>query len=451
MTQLMSKRLIKEDNLNAKRKFFFLSLSFLLFIPASLFAEVTSDSLSRQLDTYFNALTELKNFNGNVLVNKNGKTLLKKTYNITGETDSLKINPDSKFIIASVSKVFVKFSLLKLVELKKLQLSDKLNRFIPDFPNGEKISVEMLMHNTSGLPRELNNVNDYDSLSLLKIVELAKLEKLQFEPGTQSLYSNVGFFMLHYIIEKQSPKGYAAFVEEAIFKKMNLNNTVEFNSVKQIPAFAQGFDNRDGKIVASSKKSINKFETGNYLSTLDDLYSFSKQIVSGNVISKSLAYELFGKDSSLAQAGGRPGYRSYFYMNLKTQVTFIFVSNYTDMPIQEVTADIINLLDNKPYEIPHKINRIEIPLSTEILKRYIGTYALDADINQKLVLALFGNKLYSVDSDGAKTEIYADSETTFFETANTKDGYIFKFNPQSKNYDLTLVSSGMKLTTKKIK
>src|ERR1035437_833147 len=104
-------------------------LSTLLLIVLSsvvLFGQAKKDSLTYKLDEYFTALTNLKNFNGNVIISKHGQLLLHKTYNIAGETDNLKVTKDSKFIIASVSKVFIKFSILRLVELNKIQLTDKL-------------------------------------------------------------------------------------------------------------------------------------------------------------------------------------------------------------------------------------------------------------------------------------------------------------------------------------
>lgn len=440
VTQLKSNKLMKQ----------FTTLLLLLLFSLGVFGQIKNDSLKYRLDEYFSALTSLKNFNGNVIISKNGQLLLDKTFNISGETDSLKVTRDSKFIIASVSKVFIKFSILKLVELKKIQLTDHLNKFIPDFPNGEKITIDQLMHHASGLPRELTNKDAYDSFSLSKVIELAKLEKLQFEPGTQTLYSNVGYFLLHYIIDKTSNNGYLAFIQNEVFKKMKLNNTLEYNSTKSVPKFAYGFDNENGKLIPTSKENINKFETGNYLSTISDLYSFSQQILSGKVLKKSLAIEMFGKDSILIQAGGRPGYRAYFYKNLKTDITFIFLSNYTDIPIQEATADIINILDTKPYEVPYKINRKEIQLPTEILKRYTGKFALELDVNLTLNIQLVGDKLFNVDTNGEKTELHPDSETTFFENPNTKDGYIFTLNKQTNKYDLTIIQTGLKLITKRI-
>jgi CubicO group peptidase (beta-lactamase class C family) len=427
-----------------------LTLLILLFTRTTLFGQVKNDSLHFKLNQYFSALTEIKNFNGNVMISKNGQLLLDKTYNMKGENDSLKVTRESRFIIASVSKIFIKYSILKLVELKKITLNDKLGKFIPDFPYGEKITVEQLLHHQSGLPREITDIEKYDNLSLKKAIELAKLEKLQFDPGSQTLYSNVGYFLLHYIIDSASDKGYLSFIQKEIFKKMKLKSMAEFNTTKSIPNFVYGFDNNNGKVISSSKTYINRSETGNYLSTISDLYSFSKQAFTGKFLNKKLALELFGKDSVLSQAGGRPGYRAYFYKNLKTNVDFIFVSNYTDIPFQEITADIINIIDNKPYEVPHIINRQKINLADTILKRYVGKYALEADISQTFSIELANNKLFQVYEDEDKIEIIPDTETTFFEKSNSKDGFVFSLNEQTKKYDLTIISTGLRLKTKRL-
>lgn len=422
----------------------------LLTTTTTFFGQVKNDSLTFKLNQYFSALTDIKNFNGNVMISKNGQLLLDKTYTMKGENDSLKVTKDSRFIIASVSKVFIKYSILKLVELKKIALHDKLSKFIPDFPSGDKITIEQLMHHQSGLPRELTDYEKYDNLSLSKIVALAKLEELQFEPGSQILYSNVGYFLLHYIIDKTSDKGYLAFIQKEILQKMNLKNTAEFNATKSIPNFVYGFQNDNGKIISTPKAYINRFETGNYFSTISDLSSFSKQAFTGKYLNKKLVSELFDKDSVLIQAGGRPGYRAYFYKNLKTKVDFIFLSNFTDIPIQEMTADIINIIDNKPYEIPHIINRKKINLDDVILKRYVGKFALEADISQVFSVQLVDNKLFVVYEGEDKTEISPDTETTFFDKPDSKDGYVFLLNEQTKKYELTLISTGLKLKTKRL-
>ncbi|WP_167510670.1 serine hydrolase domain-containing protein [Chryseobacterium sediminis] len=349
----------------------------------------------KELDQYFMALTDLKNFNGNVKIAKNNTILLDKTYNIQEADKALGVNKNSKFIIASVSKIFVKYGILKLAEQGKLKLSDTLNKYIPEFPSGEKITIEHLLFHQSGLPREIKDYEKYDHLSLEKIIELAQQESLQFEPGTQTLYSNVGYFILHYIIGKLSDKGYWNFIQTEIIKKYKLKNTGEFNSAQSLSDFAYGFSGEDGKITPVSHTNINRFETGNYFSTTDDLYSFSQQLISGKNLRKDLVLKMFGKNSQLVQAGGRPGYRAYYYQDLKSGITFIFTSNFTDIPFQKVTEDIINLLNGQTYSVPRKINKKAIEVPDEILKQYTGKFALEADQSQVFNIILENHFLYT--------------------------------------------------------
>ncbi|MEJ5050207.1 serine hydrolase domain-containing protein [Chryseobacterium culicis] len=419
---------------------------FFLFIFSLKFS---AQQYGKELDRYFTALTNLKNFNGNVKIAKNNTILLDKTYNIPHEDKALKVNRNSKFIIASVSKIFVKYGILKLAEQGKIKLSDPLNLYIRDFPNGEKISIENLLFHQSGLPREIKDYEKYDHLSLDKIIELARQEALQFEPGTQTLYSNVGYFILHYIIGKVSDKGYWDFIQTEIIKKYQLKNTGEFNSAQSLSDFAYGFSGENGKITPVPQNNINRFETGNYFSTTDDLYNFSKQLISGKHLRKDLILTMFGNNSQLIQAGGRPGYRAYYYQDLKSGITFIFTSNFTDIPFQKVTEDIINLLNGQPYQIPQKINKKAIEVPDEILKQYTGKFALEADQSQVFTVILEDHFLYILDKDGEKTKIYPESQHSFFDNPESEDGYQF-LSDNNHQYHLIIISTGVRLKTKRV-
>ncbi|WP_454047245.1 serine hydrolase domain-containing protein [Chryseobacterium sp. Marseille-Q8038] len=425
-------------------------MKFLSFFFLFIFSlQFSAQQYGKELDRYFTALTNLKNFNGNVKIAKNNTILLDKTYNIPHEDKALQVNRNSKFIIASVSKIFVKYGILKLAEQGKLKLSDPLNLYIRDFPNGAKISIENLLFHQSGLPREIKDYEKYDHLSLEKIIELARQETLQFEPGTQTLYSNVGYFILHYIIGKLSDKGYWDFIQTEIIKKYQLKNTGEFNSVQSLSDFAYGFSSENGKITPVSQNSINRFETGNYFSTTDDLYSFSKQLISGKHLKKDLALKMFGNNSQLIQAGGRPGYRAYYYQDLKSGITFIFTSNFTDIPFQKVTEDIINLLNGQPYQIPQKINKKAIEVPDEILKQYTGKFALEADQSQVFTVILEDHFLYILDKDGEKTKIYPESQHSFFDNPESEDVYQF-LSDNNHQYHLLIISTGVRLKTKRV-
>ncbi|MBK1896264.1 serine hydrolase domain-containing protein [Chryseobacterium paridis] len=406
--------------------------------------------IERKTNEYFSALTHLKQFNGNVIVAKDGSTILNKTYNISHAPRGLRVDRNSKFIIASVSKVFVKYGILKLVEQKKISLDDPLSKFIPDFPEGNKITINHLMNHQSGLPREIKDYEKYDKLTGEQIIELAKKEKLLFEPGTKILYSNIGFLLLHNIINKTAKNGYLPFIKKEIFDPIGLKNTNEYNAKKPSKNFVRGFDNDDGKIVKASAKELNRFETGNYVSTIGDLYLFSKGGFDGKHLEKGLIKELFDENQVLAQAGGRPGYRAYFYKNGKTGFDFMFVSNYTGIPIQKVTEDIVKIFEGKPYQVPTAIKRIKINLSETIMKRYEGKYILELDQSQYLTIIVKDGKLYMTDKDGEANEVVPDSETTFFFDPASNDGLVFTLNKDTGVYELTLISDGLNLKTKKV-
>lgn len=117
-----------------------------------------SPHFENSADTYFTKLTELGNFNGVVLLKKGEEIILKKAYNMQSDRASrLYVNENSQFDLRSIAKLFAKLSVIQLEAERKLSKEDKLSHFIPDFPNADKISINHLMTNTSGLPRSFEN------------------------------------------------------------------------------------------------------------------------------------------------------------------------------------------------------------------------------------------------------------------------------------------------------
>ncbi len=146
-------------------------------IQTSLYGQevfAAKDPAAVKIDAYFAALAKREMFNGSVLIALGDKILLKRTYNIASKVPGLRTSIDRQSMIASVGKLFVKFAFLKLVEQKKIALDDKLSKFIPDFPSGDRIAIRNLVNHTSGLPRELTGRETLSGVNLEKIVELAR-------------------------------------------------------------------------------------------------------------------------------------------------------------------------------------------------------------------------------------------------------------------------------------
>jgi len=109
------------------------------------------------------------------------------------------LNEQSLFNVGSVSKAFTAIAILQLAEEEKLKLSDKVAKFLPDFPYTD-ITIHHLLIHAGGLSGDydlLKNSNWVNSkIATNKDVISALYEQkpeLQFTPGERSEYSNLGY------------------------------------------------------------------------------------------------------------------------------------------------------------------------------------------------------------------------------------------------------------------
>lgn len=432
-------------------------LAWLLILTCSipLFASAqevmrADDQVAVKIDQYFTELAKQEKFNGTVLVALGDRVLVKKAYNLPGGITGMATSVDKQLMIASVAKLFVKLAFLKLEDQGGIRLDDKLNKFIPDFPNGDNISVRHLVTHTSGLPRELTDREKLSDVTLEKLVELAKKEKLQFEPGAETLYSNIGYQMLLYILSKTVSGGYEQFTDKSLFKPFGMPNTYEYNFRKP-KNFSNGFVLKDKKIVPADAAELAKFESGRFYSTIDDMYNFSRGIFDPRLTSPKVAAQMLNDKGEVVHAGSIDGYKSYFIKNTKSGLTYIFLSNYAEIPLVQITKDIPDIVAGKPVKLPTRTNRVAVKVEESILKRYVGKYALKIDTKQTFELITENGKFYFVQGVN-RTELFPESETLFFADPHSDDD-IFEFvlDEKSQTYKMFMtVEGGIRLEAVKI-
>ncbi|MEE4208595.1 MAG: serine hydrolase domain-containing protein, partial [Parvularcula sp.] len=111
--------------------------------------------LDQEADAYLSALTDLGEFNGAVVLLRDGKLLHRAAYELADEElPSLSVSIDSQFDLRSVSKLFAKASVYELEAAGAMDPDMPIAVVFPDFPRGDEITIRHLMDNTSGLPRE---------------------------------------------------------------------------------------------------------------------------------------------------------------------------------------------------------------------------------------------------------------------------------------------------------
>jgi CubicO group peptidase (beta-lactamase class C family) len=157
--------------------------------------------LARKID---DCIQHCSNFSGAVLVAQKGTIILSKGYGFANYEHDIPNTPQTKFRIASMTKPFTAAAIMRLQEKNLLSVHDLLSKYIPDYPNGDKITLHHLLTHTSGIPNYYKHWDDVRNCSKLEDLILAfKSWQSEFEPGSNYAYSNSNYSLLAYIIEKQ--------------------------------------------------------------------------------------------------------------------------------------------------------------------------------------------------------------------------------------------------------
>ncbi|HKJ32784.1 MAG TPA: serine hydrolase [Balneolales bacterium] len=170
-----------------------------------------------------------------LLVVKNGKVLQKKAfgyadefnYNMQKLKHPVKMNTNTMFDLASLSKVFATtFGIMLLVNQGKIHLNDKVHQYLPDFtgPEKDKITIRQLLNHTSGLykwqPLYYKASNQNQTYH-----EICRMP-LKYKVGAARHYSDLGFMMLGYLIEKVTGERLDHYLERHLYHPLGLKHTV---------------------------------------------------------------------------------------------------------------------------------------------------------------------------------------------------------------------------------
>ena len=383
--------LLKTSNM----KKFFLFISCLFFV-ASVFAQDVA-----KLEELMTAYTNQYKFNGAVLVSYKGKVLLDKGYGLRNASDKIPNDQNSIFQIGSVTKQFTSTVILKLQEEKKLNVSDKLSKYFPDYPKGDSITIEHLLTHTSGI---YSYTSDPDFMqnevskpaNRQKMMALFKDKPLLFSPGTKWDYSNSAYSLLGYIIEDVEKMPYEKAVRRYIFTPLGMSHSgFDFTHLssrdKATGYFRLTSDKNELAPIVDSSVS---FSAGAIYSTTGDLYKWYQSLQNNTVIKKASKEKAqtpfmnkygygWGIDTvagkkSVGHSGGIHGFNTNMVSIPEDNACVILLANVANPNLDKITKDISAILYNLPYELPKE--KIAISLPEEVLKQYVGVYELSPQL-----------------------------------------------------------------------
>lgn len=257
-----------------------------------------TQNLERNIDSLLQEKYPPNEPGASFLIAKGGNIVYKKAFGLSNLELNVAMNADNVFEIGSLTKQFTAVSILMLMEKGKLNLEDTITKYIPDYPTQEhRITIHHLLTHTSGIKnftkvKGLSKIAKQD-LTPLEFLDFFKNEPMDFAPGDEFKYSNSGYVLLGYIIEKITGQSYAEFVEEHIFKKLEMTSSQYASHGKIIPNRASGYHNRGGYTNRWAISFTLPYASGSLMSNVNDLFIWQEAINGNRLISKTTTEKLF--------------------------------------------------------------------------------------------------------------------------------------------------------------
>lgn len=156
---------------------------------------------------------------------KVGEPSLAVGYGVTKRGGKQRVDAQTRFRLASVSKTFAGSLAAKLVIEQKLDLSRNLSHYLQDFStHNSKLQLSHLLSHSAGIvPNAYDNLiesrMDYDKIKL-KIAEVDPI----CQPGVCYGYQNVMFSLIGDVIAQETEQDYKSWIENGFFKPLNMHN-----------------------------------------------------------------------------------------------------------------------------------------------------------------------------------------------------------------------------------
>jgi CubicO group peptidase (beta-lactamase class C family) len=272
-----------------------LFLAFLLFLGLlflSIFTavygqrQIDTTKLEKQIDSIMLPLVKNNLLSGTVLIAVNDAIVFQKAFGMANVENGIQNKEDTKFEIASITKMFTAISIMQLYERGKLDLQDKLIKYLPDFTPGNKITIYNLLTHTSGLPSYYALGKNHADFK--EVISWIKALSLKFEPSTDFEYSNSGYALLAFVIENISGLTYEDYLRHNIFIpcEMNHSGMIPLDPALTARDLAKGYStNESGGLQRSEWRGPLGKGDGALYSTSGDMYKFSKALFNHTLLS----------------------------------------------------------------------------------------------------------------------------------------------------------------------
>lgn len=287
---------------------------------------------------------------------RDGKLVVARGYGVANMETNSPVTPETVFRIASMSKEFCAASILMLQAEGKLSIEDPVSKYFDGTPAAWKgIKLRHLLGHQSGI-HEINDTKGYDFRDDYTAPELLKLmeaQPLDFEPGAKFSYSNSGYYILGWVVQKVSGQSLKEFVESRIFGPAGMTHARYFRQDDVIPnrANAYRWSEKEGYTNGWPERSPAADGSGAVICTLADWAKWDAALDAGTPVSKAIQTQM--GTAGTFNDGKRSPYGFGWYDDGGGKVhhtgsTYGFTSAFIRDPVRHVTVVVFRNANGGP-------------------------------------------------------------------------------------------------------
>ena len=315
----------------------------------------------KKLDNFFQEVEAEERFSGYVLIAQGEEILFSKGYGYADFANLVKNTADTQFGIASLSKQLITTAVMTLYDKGLLDVQDKLEKYLPDFPYSDKITIHQLMTHSSGLPEAANGYDLAKHCPVNPNRVLGSREENEKElsligkPGEGFRYGNVAYSLLTCVVEAITNKPFEQYLYEEVCLPLGMEHTgFRQSSFGKKENLAQGYQFGPESLVDNANR-------GGVVSTPNDMYKWCKSLYSGKLIKPETqemmhtahmgtygygwyVVENGNGDKTFSHQGKTSGFTGYLFQT-KSGLYMILLSNIENIDFQNILGNV-----NAAYE-----------------------------------------------------------------------------------------------------
>lgn len=327
-----------------------------------------------KIDSLLDYYASVSHFNGSVLVFRKGGILLSKGYGFRDEERQVKNDEHTIYQIGTTTEQVTAEFILHLDSQGRLALTDKLSKYLPDFPFGDQVTLKNLLTHTSGIYNYSKdpkwNMHPEQPMKIQDLLNQFRSKPLSFEPGTKFEYSSADYILLGCIIERITGQKYEYEIRENMLHTCGMiHSGFDFANLSDDNKATGYLSMGSNLFKAPITDSSVSFAAGALYSTTGDLLRWHNGLHQYRMLPKDwqeiaygayknryalgwYIYTLYGK-RFMQHSGTIPGFASFIMRQEEDDVLIVVLEN---MPHDELNRaigyNILKCLYDKTYRVP---------------------------------------------------------------------------------------------------